>query len=73
MKPRPGQRRYLSASPFNRLEPAQVTEQFAVADRVTHDEYGLGRVVQADDAAVIVDFGSQRVRILSPFPKLTKI
>jgi hypothetical protein len=49
-------------------------EQFAVRDQVSHDKYGLGRVilVEADDA-VVVDFGSCRLRILPPFTKLTKL
>lgn len=74
MTPRPAaQRRYLPTSPFNRPQPVRVIEQFAVADRVSHDKYGLGRVVKADDAAVLVDFGRHQVNILSPFHKLTKL
>ena len=73
MTPRPSQRRFLSASPFNRIEPVHEIEQFAVADRVTHDRYGLGRVITAGDATVVVDFGPQRVRICSPFHKLSKL
>ena len=30
-------------------------------------------VVEGDETAVVVDFGSQRVRITSPFSKLTKL
>jgi hypothetical protein len=49
-------------------------EQFAVRDRVTHDKYGLGWVVLVEDGdAVIVVFGSRKVRILSPFARLTKL
>jgi hypothetical protein len=49
-------------------------EQFAVRDQVTHDKYGLGRVVQVEaDEAVIVDFGSRKVRVLTPFATLTKL
>ena len=49
-------------------------EQFAVRDRVTHDKYGLGWVVLVEeDDAVIVVFGSRKVRILSPFTRLTKL
>jgi len=45
-----------------------------VHDQVTHDRYGLGRVVGVeDDVAVIVDFGGQQARITSPFSKLTKL
>jgi hypothetical protein len=50
-----------------------VIEEFAAEDRVTHDTYGLGVVVEGNEAAVVVDFGSQRVRIASPFTKLTKL
>jgi len=43
-----------------------------VGDRVTHDQYGLGSVVGIEDGiAVLVDFGSRRVRILSPYGKLS--
>jgi transcription elongation factor GreA-like protein len=45
-----------------------------VHDQVTHDRYGLGRVVGVeDDVAVLVDFGPQQARITSPFTKLTKL
>jgi hypothetical protein len=72
MTPRSAQRRYHPGSPF-KPEPARVVEQFAVTDRVTHDKYGLGRVIRAEEAAVIVDFGCEHVRIVSPFQKLTKL
>jgi len=75
MKPvRAGSRRFLPASPFNAPPADPPAEQFAVRDQVTHDKYGLGRVILAEgDTAVVVDFGSRRVRILSPFTKLTKL
>ena len=66
------QRRHLPGSPFN-AKPTPVIERFAVADRVSHDKYGLGRVVAEEEAAVVVDFGSQQIRITSPFDKLTKL
>lgn len=66
------QRRHLPNSPF-RAQPERVVERFAVDDRVTHDKYGLGRVISADDAAVTVDFGAQQVRITTPFDKLSKL
>jgi hypothetical protein len=42
---------------------------------VTHDKYGLGRVVsvQDDAAALVIDFGPRRVRITMPCAKLTKL
>ncbi|WP_405139544.1 hypothetical protein OG589_23445 [Sphaerisporangium sp. NBC_01403] len=43
-------------------------------DLVTHDKYGLGRVIGVeDDIAVLVDFGPQQERILAPYAKLTKL
>lgn len=66
-------RRFLPGSPFNNIEPTQTIETFAVQDRVTHDTYGLGRVVGAEAEAVTVDFGSHQLRIVSPFHKLTKL
>jgi hypothetical protein len=75
MKPaRAASRRFLPTSPFNALPVDPPVEQFTVRDQVTHDKYGLGRVVLVeDDDAVIVDFGSQKMRIPSPFAKLTKL
>ncbi|HSK27355.1 MAG TPA: hypothetical protein VK894_10650 [Jiangellales bacterium] len=65
-------RRHLPSSPFND-RPVRVVEQYAVGDRVTHDTYGLGRVVVEEAEAVTVSFGAHRVRIISPFSKLTKL
>lgn len=48
-------------------------EEFAAGDQVSHDKYGLGRVLVAEDDAVVVDFGSAKVRILSPYAKLAKL
>ena len=75
MKPaRAATRRFLPASPFNAYPADPPIEQFAVQDQVTHDKYGLGRVIRVeDDTALIVEFGSRQVRILSPFAKLTKL
>jgi hypothetical protein len=75
MKPaRAASRRFLPSSPFNNLPVAPPAEVFAVRDQVTHDKYGLGCVLLVeDDDAVIVDFGSHKMRILSPFAKLTKL
>ena len=75
MKPaRAATRRYLPTSPFKPPPPAPPVEQFSPQDQVTHDQYGLGRVVSVeDDTAVVVDFGTQQVRIATPFAKLTKL
>jgi hypothetical protein len=71
---RAASRRLLPGSPFNALPEEPPAEQFAVLDQVSHDKYGLGRVIQVeDDDAVVVDFGSCRVRILWPFARLAKL
>ncbi|MFC7217935.1 hypothetical protein ACFQLX_07100 [Streptomyces polyrhachis] len=66
-------KRHLPTSPFK----APVTpppKLFAVGDKVTHDMYGLGRVIDVEDGiAVFVDFGSTRERILSPYSKMSKL
>lgn len=64
--------RYSAGSPFS-ARPVPPIEHFEVADRVTHDRFGLGRVIAEEPTAVVVDFGSQRVRIVSPFRSLTKL
>ena len=60
-------RRYLPGSPFNVPvieEPAEIYEQ---RDLVTHDKYGLGRVVDVEgETALLVDFGTHRVRVALP-------
>ena len=66
------QRRHLASSPFQ-PRPEPVIEQFEIEDRVSHDTYGVGRVIGQDAGAVTVDFGSQKVRIASPFHKLEKL
>jgi hypothetical protein len=75
MKPaRAATRRFLPASPFNTRPADPPIEQFAVEDLVTHDKYGLGRVIRVeDDTALVIAFGSRQVRILSPYAKLTKL
>ena len=75
MKPaRAASRRYFPTSPFGPPSAAPPAEQFAVRDQVTHDTYGLGRVIGVEvDAALDVDFGSCRVRIMTPCAKLTKL
>ena len=66
-------RRFLPGSPFNTVQEDPAVEQFAVRDQVSHDKYGLGRVILVEDDEVVVDFGSCRVRILSPFARLAKL
>jgi hypothetical protein len=66
-------RRQLSTSPFDAPPPAPPAEQFAVQDQVTHDKHGLGRVVSVQEDALVIDFGSRRVRIMTPCAKLAKL
>ena len=75
MKPaRAATRRFLPTSPFNAPSAAPPADQFAVQDQVTHDKYGLGRVIDVeDDAAVVIDFGSRQERITTPFSQLTRL
>ncbi len=62
----------MSSSPFQPA-PDEVIETFEVEDRVSHDAYGLGRVVDKDNLGVTVDFGTERRRIVSPYAKLEKL
>ena len=67
-------RRLLPTSPFAAAPIAPPAEQFAEQDQVTHDKYGLGRVIAVeDDEALVIDFGARRVRITMPCAKLTKL
>jgi hypothetical protein len=67
-------RRPLPGSPFNKPLVVPVIERFAVEDRVTHDKYGLGKVIGVEDEiAVLVDFGTQTQRITTPYHKLFKL
>jgi len=64
--------RHLPSSPF-KPKPEPVVIELFVGDRISHDSYGLGRVVQADANAVMIDFGSQTVRVVSPFAKVERL
>ncbi|GGU85077.1 hypothetical protein GCM10010275_20480 [Streptomyces litmocidini] len=66
-------KRHLPSSPF-KAPTAPPPKRFAVGDQVTHDVYGLGRVIGVEDGtATLVDFGSARERILSPYAKMIKL
>ena len=75
MKPaRAATRRFLPTSPFKPPPDEPPPEVFAVQDQVTHDKYGLGRVVSVEaDESLIIDFGARRVRITTPCAKLAKL
>ncbi|MFJ5213305.1 hypothetical protein ACIP98_01155 [Streptomyces sp. NPDC088354] len=66
--------RHLPTSPFK--APAEpVLKQFTVGDRVSHDQHGLGKVMaeEAAGGALLVDFGSQLTRIVSPYYGMHKL
>ena len=71
--PRAVARPLLPTSPFGAPPLTPPAEQFAVQDQVTHDKYGLGRVISVEDDILIIDFGSRRVQITTPCAKLTKL
>ena len=75
MKPTgPAKRRHLPTSPFKPPPAAPPAKEFALEDRVTHDKYGLGRVMEVQEGhAVMVDFGTRTVRIPAPYTKLFKL
>ena len=67
-------RRPVPGSPFNKPPaPPEKVEEFAAQDLVTHDRYGLGRVIRAEEGAVLVEFGAVQYRISAPYLKLTKL
>jgi hypothetical protein len=63
-------RQHLSSSPFQ--PPAEVDHPtYAVGERVCHDTYGLGRVINVEGtSAVSIDFGSFTRRVTLPASKL---
>ncbi len=69
-----GRRRYLPSSPFKPPPEDPPVERFELDDLVTHDKYGLGRVVLVeDDTAVVVDFTPMKVRIMAPFARMIRL
>lgn len=72
--PRSGNRRYFASSPFKPPPEPLPPERFELDDLVTHDKYGLGHVVLVEgDDAVVVDFSPEKIRVMSPFAKMTKL
>ncbi len=65
-RPRP------AGSPFRDPAPP-VVETFEVGDRVTHDKQGMGRVVEVQADAVVVNFNDRPLRVLAPYTKLSKL
>jgi hypothetical protein len=65
-------RRHLASSPFQ-PDAEPTIEQYALNDLVSHDSYGMGRVINLEGAAVTVDFRSQTVRIPSPYHRMARL
>jgi hypothetical protein len=61
-----------ASSPFL-PQRASVIEGYVVDDRVSHDSYGLGRIVGVDAGGATVDFMGKTVWITTPFRKMTKL
>lgn len=69
-----GKRRYLPTSPFKPPAEDPPAERFELHDLVTHDKYGLGRVILVeDDTSVVVDFAPRKVRVIAPFTKMMRL
>jgi hypothetical protein len=69
-----GNRRHLPSSPFKPPPEAPPVERYELDDLVTHDKYGLGRVILVEgNSAVVVDFAPRKVRITRPFARMTKL
>jgi predicted 2-oxoglutarate/Fe(II)-dependent dioxygenase YbiX len=67
-------RRHLSTSPFKPPSEDPPVERFELGDLVTHDKYGLGRVILVEgDTAVVVDFTPRKVRITAPFARMIRL
>ena len=66
-------RRHLPTSPF-KPRPEEPPKRFELDDLVTHEKYGLGHVILVEgDAAVVIDFTPEKVRIMAPFARMIKL
>jgi hypothetical protein len=66
-------KRHLPTSPF-KAPVVPIPKHFATGDQVAHDVYGLGRVTEIEEGvAALVDFGTERVRVLSPYNKMIRL
>jgi len=73
-RPRSTARRHLPTSPFAPPAPPAAVETFEVDDQVTHDAHGLGVVVRVEyNNDVLVDFGTRKLRIPTPYHRLYKL
>ncbi|GGT63289.1 hypothetical protein [Streptomyces purpureus] len=65
-------RRHLPTSPFAAPKEPLIAD-FALGDRVSHDRHGLGKIIGAEAAAMLVDFGATQTRIVSPYKGMHKL
>ncbi|SEG78617.1 hypothetical protein SAMN04489712_112101 [Thermomonospora echinospora] len=71
---RAARRRHLPTSPFKPPSVGPEPETYALDDQVTHEKYGLGRVIGVEEGvAVTIDFGLPILRIVAPYHKLVKL
>ena len=70
----PVHRRRPPGSPFRDPAPTPL-ETYQVGDRVTHDTWGLGRVIDlSEDRSLLVTFGGAHTqRVTVPYRKLQKL
>jgi len=66
-------RRHLPTSPFKPPPPPPPAERYEPGDLVTHDKYGLGRVILVEDDTIVVDFAPKKVRFETPFARMTRL
>ena len=71
--PRASNRRDRPTSPFQPPPEEPPAEQYELDDLVTHDKFGLGRVILVASGAVVVDFANRKMRIAAPFARMTKL
>lgn len=58
-------RKVLPTSPFTRIDTTPpTTDGFLVGGRVTHDRFGLGKIVAVDPEFITIDFGGGTVKQL---------
>jgi hypothetical protein len=58
-------RRVLPTSPFQRIDSSPpTTDGFIVGGRVTHDRFGMGKIIAVDPDFVTIDFGGGAVKQL---------
>jgi hypothetical protein len=69
----PRRRRYHASSPFQ-AGPEVIDEVYEVGARVSHDTYGLGRIVSLQGTqSAQVDFGEGAKHIPLPCAKMTNL